>query len=168
MAVAITLLEYIAGVVFIRGMKIKLWDYSKRWGNIHGVICPLFSFFWMVLSALYYFLIHPHILSALAWLSENLAFSFVIGFFYGVFVLDMIYSTKLMVKIRAFAAKSGIIVLVEELREDIRSAFHRHRKRQFFFPMHVGVPIQELLERYQTMHYENKKHLQQRLRNRKQ
>ncbi|MCD8219875.1 MAG: hypothetical protein LUC50_05995 [Ruminococcus sp.] len=107
-------------------------------------------------------------LSALAWLSENLAFSFVIGFFYGVFVLDMIYSTKLMVKIRAFAAKSGIIVLVEELREDIRSAFHRHRKRQFFFPMHVGVPIQELLERYQTMHYENKKHLQQRLRNRKQ
>ena len=52
MAVAITLLEYVAGVIFIHGMKIKLWDYSDRWGNIGGIICPLFSFFWMVLSML--------------------------------------------------------------------------------------------------------------------
>ena len=36
MAVAITLLEYVAGVIFIHGMKIKLWDYSDRWGNIGG------------------------------------------------------------------------------------------------------------------------------------
>ena len=30
MALAITLVEYIAGLIFIRGMKIKLWDYSER------------------------------------------------------------------------------------------------------------------------------------------
>ena len=74
MALAITALEYVAGLIFIRGMKIKLWDYSDRWGNIQGIICPLFTFFWMVLSAVYYFLIHPHILNALHWLAENLAF----------------------------------------------------------------------------------------------
>lgn len=55
MALAITLVEYIAGLIFIRGMKIKLWDYSERWGNIQGIICPLFSFFWAILSAIYYF-----------------------------------------------------------------------------------------------------------------
>ncbi len=157
MAIAITILEYVAGLIFIRGMKIKLWDYSERWGNINGIICPLFSFFWMVLSALYYFLIHPSILSALSWLSENLAFSFVIGFFYGVFLLDVAYSTQLMVKIRAFAAESGIVVRLEELREDVRHAFEKHSKKRFFFPMRVGVPLRELLEKYLTQHYENKK-----------
>ncbi|MFR6586477.1 MAG: putative ABC transporter permease [Ruminococcus sp.] len=50
MALAITLVEYIAGLIFIRGMKIKLWDYSERWGNIQGIICPLFSFFWAILQ----------------------------------------------------------------------------------------------------------------------
>ena len=40
MALAITALEYVAGLIFIRGMKIKLWDYSDRWGNIQGIICP--------------------------------------------------------------------------------------------------------------------------------
>ena len=93
MALAITALEYVAGMIFIHGMKIKLWDYSDRWGNVKGIICPLFTFFWLVLSAVYYFLIHPHILSALHWLAENLAFSFCIGFFYGIFLIDVGYST---------------------------------------------------------------------------
>ena len=85
MALAITALEYVAGLIFIRGMKIKLWDYSDRWGNIQGIICPLFTFFWMVLSAVYYFLIHPHILNALHWLAEIWRFRsasvFSMGFF---------------------------------------------------------------------------------------
>ena len=33
MALAITALEYVAGLIFIRGMKIKLWDYSDRWAE---------------------------------------------------------------------------------------------------------------------------------------
>lgn len=39
------LLEYVTGLIFIKGMKIKLWDYSDRRGNIQGIICPLFSLF---------------------------------------------------------------------------------------------------------------------------
>ena len=41
--VSLTLLEYITGLIFIKGMHIKLWDYSKQWGNVQGIICPLFS-----------------------------------------------------------------------------------------------------------------------------
>lgn len=44
--VALTLLEYITGLIFVKGMKIRLWDYSRRWGNIQGIICPLFSLLW--------------------------------------------------------------------------------------------------------------------------
>ena len=69
MAIAMTVVEYIAGRIFIIGMNIKLWDYSDEWGNIQGIICPLFSFFWGVIAALYYFFLHPHILNAVYWLA---------------------------------------------------------------------------------------------------
>ena len=52
LAVVMTLVEYITGLIFIKGMKVKLWDYSDRWGNIQGIICPLFSLFWAVLGAM--------------------------------------------------------------------------------------------------------------------
>ena len=61
MAVSMTLIEYIGGLLLLKGAKIRLWDYSNCRGNIQGLICPLFSFFWALLSAGYYFLIHPHI-----------------------------------------------------------------------------------------------------------
>lgn len=153
MALAITALEYVAGMIFIHGMKIKLWDYSDRWGNVKGIICPLFTFFWLVLSAVYYFLIHPHILSALHWLAENLAFSFCIGFFYGIFLIDV----GLMVKIRAFAAETNIVVRVEELREDIHQALQKKNVRRFFFPMHGGVPVREMLDQYVKQHFSREK-----------
>lgn len=46
MALAMTLLEYIVGVVSFKGFHLRLWDYSKLWGNVQGIICPLFTFFW--------------------------------------------------------------------------------------------------------------------------
>lgn len=154
MAVAITILEYIAGLIFIKGMKIKLWDYSDRWGNVQGIICPLFSFFWIVLSGMYYFLVHPYILSALRWLGENLAFSFAIGFFYGIFVLDFIYSTQILVKIRTYAAESGIVVRLEELKEDIHaSLLERKRKSHFFGSAHRRMSMTEFLENYRKTYF---------------
>jgi uncharacterized membrane protein len=74
MAICITIIEYFTGLIFIVKMKIKLWDYSHNFGNIKGIICPLYSFFWMILSAIFYFLVNPYISNALKWLSENLAF----------------------------------------------------------------------------------------------
>ena len=85
MAVSMTAIEYIAGILLLKLMKLRLWDYSQLWGNIQGLICPLFSAIWAFMGAVYYFFVHPYILSALNWLSNNLAFSFVIGFFFGVF-----------------------------------------------------------------------------------
>lgn len=138
MAACMTIIEYIAGIIFIKGMKVKLWDYSKLWGNIQGIICPLFSFFWAILGAVYYFLIHPHILSALDWLSRNLAFSFVVGFFYGVFIIDVVHSTSLLVRLRRFADEKQIIIRYEEFKEQLREqSFSRKAKLGFFFSMHA-------------------------------
>lgn len=120
MAVVVTIIEYIAGLIFIKGMNIKLWDYTNEWGNIKGIICPKYSCFWLILSAIYYFLIHPYVMDSLYWLAGHLAFSFVIGFFYGVFFIDLCYSVKLMAKIRKFAKDNEIEVRIEELKRNIR------------------------------------------------
>lgn len=155
MSAAVTLLEYIAGIIFIKGMKVKLWDYSTQWGNVNGIICPKFTLMWMALSAAYYFLVHPRILSALQWLAENLAFSFAIGFFFGVFAIDVAYSTRLLVRIRKFAADNGMIVKYEELKAHIREQNEKTRERaRFVLAMHGVKPLSELLKEYKEKHDE--------------
>lgn len=133
MAAAMTAIEYIAGIIFIKGMKVKLWDYSEEWGNIQGIICPKFSFFWAVLSAVYYFLIHPYVLDGIRWLSENLAFSFFIGLFFGIFIIDVCYSLDLSVKIRRFAAENEVVIRYERLKSEIHSHTDRHKSRIIHF-----------------------------------
>lgn len=153
MSLCITFIEYIAGLIFIKHMKIKLWDYSNEWGNIDGIICPLFSFFWAALSAVYYFLIHPHIIGALEWLARNLAFSFCIGFFYGIFIIDLIYSTNLVAKIRKFADEKDIVMKYEELKEHIQTVkSERREKARFLLSMYSSVPISEHLKEYYEKH----------------
>lgn len=152
MAAAMTLIEYIAGIIFIKGMKTQLWDYSDEHGNIQGIICPKFSFFWAVLSAVYYFLIHPYVLGGIQWLSDNLAFSFVIGLFFGVFLVDVTYSLDLLVKIRRFAADNDIVVLYERLKNEVRSKADKYRKRDkihyFLLTFHAGKSINEVLQEH--------------------
>lgn len=152
MAVMMTIIEYIAGVIFIKHMKVELWNYSNEWGNIDGIICPKYSLFWAILGAVYYFFIHPHILSALAWLSDNLAFSFFVGMFYGFFIIDFVYSAQLLVKIRQFAKENEIIVRFEELKLNIiQFAEEKKKKRKhfrFFFSLSPDIPLSEHLKRY--------------------
>lgn len=134
MSVVVTIIEFIAGIIFIKKMNIKLWDYENQWGNIKGIICPKYSFFWAVLSAIYYFLIHPNINKSLQWLANNLSFSFVMGFFYGVFVLDVCYSMNIMSRVRKFAKDNDIIVRYEALKESIRIKNDELKeKRRFIF-----------------------------------
>lgn len=147
MAVAMTVVEYIAGRIFIIGMNIKLWDYSDEWGNIQGIICPLFSFFWGVIAALYYFFLHPHILNAVYWLADHLTFSFFIGFFYGVFVIDCVVSFNLMNKVKKLAKEKQIIVRVEELKS--RLAIDREKfkeKPSFLLSLHDTASIRRAFE----------------------
>ena len=49
-AIAMTLLELVTGYLFYHFMQLRLWDYTKRWGNYKGFICPLFTVFWGALG----------------------------------------------------------------------------------------------------------------------
>lgn len=149
MAIVMTIIEYIAGIIFIKGMKVKLWDYTNEWGNIKGIICPRFSFYWAVLSAIYYFFIHPHILNSLYWLAQHLAFSFIIGFFYGIFLIDFCYSVQILVKVKKFAIDHDIIVKYQELKRSIQIAKEEYKeKKSFVFAFKSEHSLSEHLKKY--------------------
>ena len=46
----ITSVELIFGLVFNIGLGMNIWDYSERYANFLGQICPLFSLFWCGIS----------------------------------------------------------------------------------------------------------------------
>ena len=55
----ITMLELIVGSILLKH-GIRMWDYSERWLNDQGIICPLFTFLWFWSSI------------AAAWLDDTL------------------------------------------------------------------------------------------------
>lgn len=149
MSVVMTLVEYIAGVIFIKGMHVQLWDYSNEKFNFQGIICLRFSIYWALLGALYYFLIHPRILEALEWLSHNLQFSFFVGAFFGVFAVDVAYSLNLVTKIRAYAKENDVLIRYERLRMQIQErAEERREKMHWFLRFHSEHPFAEHLHDY--------------------
>lgn len=148
MAICMTAIEYIAGILSLKLLKVRLWDYTNEKFNIQGIICPKFSLIWALLGALYYFLIHPHILGALAWLSDNLAFSFVIGLFFGVFIMDAAKSVQLVAKLKKYAEENDVVVRYEAIKAHIRSRYDETKQKyNFFRPFRSDVPLSEHLKK---------------------
>lgn len=145
-AISMTVIEYIAGLLCLKVLHVRLWDYSSQPGNIQGLICPKFSLCWAVLVAVYYFAIHPYILDSIDWLSRNLAFSFVIGFFYGVFIIDLVHSAGLVSKLRKYADENNVVVRYEAVKAHILSEAHRaHEKVNFLNPFKSSHDLAEHL-----------------------
>ena len=101
--IAMTAIEYIVGLLNLKFFKNRLWDYSNRWGNIQGLICPLFSFYWGLCCLIYYFGLFPFISTMANFVSSNIAFIFLIGLYYGVFIVDFVYSLEIWSKLRRYA-----------------------------------------------------------------
>lgn len=49
-ATAITVVEFVAGLILNVWLGLNIWDYSQLPGNVMGQICPQFFFLWLVLS----------------------------------------------------------------------------------------------------------------------
>ncbi len=115
-AISMTIIEFIGGLFLLKVLNLRLWDYRDRPGNVMGIICPLFSLIWGVIGAVYYLFIHKTVIVELTWLSQNLSFSFVIGLFFGLFVVDLISSTKDATAIKKYGDINNVIVKYEELK----------------------------------------------------
>lgn len=100
--VGMTLIEFLAGLIFIKGLKVKLWDYSNQKGNIMGIICPSFSLIWLVVGSLYYFLLNPFLVEGISWISENLIYTYFVGAVIGAMIVDFAYSVHLATKLKDY------------------------------------------------------------------
>jgi len=147
--ISLTVLEYIAGIIFIKGMHVRLWDYSKCWGNIQGIICPRFSLFWTLGGAGYYFLLRKPMIKLALWIIANKGFCLIIGMIYGIFLVDVFYSFQLVAKIRRFAAEKQIVVRYEELKATIRQKAEDSKDKVYFlFLVPAEKNIHDILRRY--------------------
>ena len=54
-----TLAEYAVGAFYLWGIGVRFWDYSEAPGNLAGLICPLYTLFWGLLSVELIGGIHP-------------------------------------------------------------------------------------------------------------
>lgn len=153
MALIVTLIEYIAGLIFIKGLHVKLWDYTNRWGNIQGLICPLFSAFWLVACAAYNLLADKYIVSLSSWFKNNIAFSFFVGVFVGVIIIDCFYSFHVASKIKAIAEEKQIVVKWEAFKEEVAERNEKAKEKvSFLLPFKSITPIKEHIESYIEKH----------------
>lgn len=106
--VSMTVIEFFAGLIFIKGLKVKLWDYSNRKGNIMGIICPTFSLIWLAVGSLYYFLLNPLLVYGISWISENLIYTYFIGAVIGMMIVDFSYSVHLASKLKEFKESQNL------------------------------------------------------------
>lgn len=148
MGASMTLIEFIGGLTFVN-KPVKLWDYSNLWGNYKGIICPLFSLIWTLLGAFYYYFIAGFIIEKLNWFNQNLSFSFVLGLFTGIIIIDFMYSNKMIRKIRKYAKDNNVVLRYEEFKGHIKDIQKkRNEKYSFIFPFKQTIDLKEIIKKY--------------------
>lgn len=148
MGICLTLIELIAGLIF-KKMDVRLWDYSDRWGNYKGIICPFFSIIWLVGSFIYYYLFAPYVINLLLWFSKHLGFSLYIGMFLGLFIVDVFYSFNILTIIRKYAKENNIEVKYEDFKRHIKERQEKRREKySFIFPFKQTKSVEEYLKSY--------------------
>lgn len=146
MGAMMTLIELIGGEIGLKN-HVRLWDYSDRWLNYKGLICPLFSAIWTAVGAIYYFFLANQVMGALHWFSENLAFSFILGLFTGLIVVDACYSLKIYAKIKKYAKENKIVIKYEQLKMDIKERQKAKKERySFLMPFNQTQPLKSHLD----------------------
>ena len=153
--IALTLIELVAGLIFIKGLHMKLWDYSDRWGNFKGLICPLFSLIWFGAGVAYYFLLNPILIRALLFIAQYPIYVFFTGIVIGMIIVDFAYSLHLGLMIKKVSDKAT--VKFDELKEYLSDKFAPEDKKKPFYALHFLSKdnIKEVIKDYYEKSKEN-------------
>ncbi len=156
--IGMTLIEYIAGLIFVKGLHIKLWDYSNLKGNIQGIICPLFSFIWLAAGTIYLFGVSPALSQAIEFLIERLwGMTFLLGGYFSIFCLDFINSLILSIKLSGKAKSLNLTVDFEKFKilqvKDVKS------DRLTSMVENIKKSAQPITDKISEFGHEFKKHL---------
>lgn len=125
-AVVTTGIEYLTGLFFLKVYNTRLWDYTQLPLNFQGLITPMYTFFWTLLSMFYYYILYPRFISPIGFVYTHLEYSLLIGIFYGVFILDASMSFNVLNRLRAMAKAMGetkVAIHYDQLKWDISERF---------------------------------------------
>jgi len=129
--ILMTVIEHISGLISIKCFNSKLWDYSNRWGNVQGIICPLFSLVWGSCCLIFYFFVFPWIGDVAETVTTNLFGMFFMGLYYGIFIVDLCYSINLMAKIKSYATKIKELVNFENFKKAVSEKYKNKKGKRF-------------------------------------
>lgn len=133
MMILMTLLELIGGSFLLDVLNMRLWDYRNQWGNYRGITCPLFTCIWGAIGAGYFLVLHPMVVGWMEWFSQNLAFSFCVGLFFGVFTLDLSYSAEKAAVIKEYGDSHDLVISYEILKEELQKRRKEQQEKFKFF-----------------------------------
>ena len=119
MGLLMTIIEFIGGLIGLKN-NVRLWDYSDRWMNYKGIICPLFSAIWTAIGGVYYFILTPYVIKNVEWFSQNIYFSYFVGIFSGCILIDLFYSAGIYMKIQKYAKENDLVVKYEQFKISIQ------------------------------------------------
>lgn len=124
-AISTTAIEYVTGLFFLKYYKTRLWDYTPLKFNIQGVIAPMYSFFWTILSLVFYFGLYPLLSNKIDLLYEHLEYSLIIGIFMGFILMDVSNAFNLANRLKTFVDNldEKKIINFEVLKAEIKEKF---------------------------------------------
>ncbi len=150
-----TFIELVAGLFFLKFYKVMLWDYSDRKFNFKGLICPTFSFFWGILGLVFYFGVYPFLEYEVFNFLQSKANFFILGFIFGIWLLDVIYSLRLVSKMKAQIKiiQSKVALNYVKLKKEVVT---NKKKNKFIFSF-KNINLKEKIQNYFQKDEENNK-----------
>lgn len=118
--IAAVLMELISGLILLKTMHIRLWDYTNMKGNYQGVICPQFTIIWALGGILYSIVLNDYVnkltIHLYSLITSYYYVDFIVGIIVGMMFIDLCVSSDAFNKISVAARESKIYVSYEHLK----------------------------------------------------
>ena len=130
----LSVLEFTTGLILDKVFYMKLWDYSKYMFNLKGYICLQYSLMWGLLFLIYYRYAFPVVGSVVDSFFSNSISIFLLGLFYGVFIVDLSFSIGLLGSITRYSKTLTHSINIENLRFDLLKKIKKGKVIHSIFP----------------------------------
>lgn len=132
--ILLTILEFFTGLALDKIFHMKLWDYSKYDFNIKGYVCLQYSLMWGFLFLLYSNFAYSSMENLTnAFMSNNVCI-FLLGIFYGIFLIDWSVSLGLTNNIVKYSKIIAESINLENLRVELKQRLGKRKLINSLFP----------------------------------
>lgn len=140
--ILLTFIEYITGLIFIKLLNIKLWDYSNLKYNIQGIITPIFSLYWLILAIIYLYGINPYLTKFINSITFNVYNSFILGSIFMLILIDFLNSINFVRSLSKVLKKTKELIHYEKFKLHIKEKYKKS------FPIKVINTVKENVDEF--------------------